>query len=367
MVILRADGLNKKYKNKSILEDVSFEIKSGTFSVIFGPPGCGKSVLLRVLSGLEKPDSGRVFLRGEDVTNVISGDRNIGYVPQAFALYPHYTVYDNIAYPLKLVRESKRRIAEEVDRVAKMLRITHLLNKYPDQLSGGEKQRVALARGITKKTELYFLDDPLSGLDFKLREQLFDDLKDLRERLGATFVYTTSDPLEALILADEIFILDEKTVKEHGETENVYYNPRYVGTSKLLCFPEANIFEGKIRKEGDTYICNTDLFEFPVEVKDEIESYVDVLVSVKPQNIIINEKPKARAIEIDGKLILTEDLGGELVLHIEVKDTLLVSVLRYEEVAKSQKEALRVYIPVNEIHVFMASTGMRIGRGGAYA
>jgi ABC-type sugar transport system ATPase subunit len=218
-------SVSQIYHHETVLKNISMKIDSGEFAVIYGPPGCGKSVLLRLLTGLETPTEGKIFMREEDVTGVPSGERSIGYVPQSFALYPHFKVYDNISYPLRLIGEKKAKIDEAVKSAASMLRITPLLEKYPDQLSGGEKQRVALARGITKKTGIYVFDDPLSGLDFKLREQLIDDLKQMQESLGATFIYTTSDTLEAMMLAEQIFILDKGRIIENGSLVVLYYSP----------------------------------------------------------------------------------------------------------------------------------------------
>jgi ABC-type sugar transport system ATPase subunit len=207
MAILELKQLAKRYGQTTILNDVTLTVEPSDFAVIYGTPSSGKSVLVRLLTGLERPDGGQILLRGQDVTNASAGARNIGYVPQSFALYPHLSVYKNIAYPLTLSRTPKAQVEPAVQRVATLLGIAELLQRKPDQLSGGQKQRVAIARGLVKNTEVFILDDPLVGLDFKLRERLIDDLKQTQQTLGVTFIYTTSDAVETLMLARSIAVL----------------------------------------------------------------------------------------------------------------------------------------------------------------
>ncbi|MFZ9702532.1 MAG: ABC transporter ATP-binding protein, partial [Candidatus Nanopelagicales bacterium] len=178
---LDVKGLSKSYGNKVVLDNLSFTAAMNDFSVVCGKPGNGKSVLVRTIMGLETVDAGSIIVRGKDVAQVSAGERNIGYVPQSFALYPHYSVKENIEYPLVLSKASEAEKKEAVERVSELLRIKDLLHKKPDQLSGGQKQRVAIARGLAKSTDVYVLDDPLVGLDFKLRERLIDDLRKTQE------------------------------------------------------------------------------------------------------------------------------------------------------------------------------------------
>lgn len=343
------------------------KIDSGVFSVIFGPPGCGKSVLLRLLTGLEMPTEGKIFMREKDVTGVPSGERSIGYVPQSFALYPHFKVYENISYPLRLIGANKAEIDKAVKRAALMLRITPLLEKYPDQLSGGEKQRVALARGITKKTGIYVFDDPLSGLDFKLREQLIDDLKRMQESLGATFIYTTSDTLEAMMLAEQIFILDEGKILENGSLEDLYYTPGNIRTMELLGFPKANILSGELLLRDRSVICKTELFEFTVNPDAGIivkEEHRDVSIGIRPQAIKPGLKGQKETLAVGARIILKEDLGGEFVVHLDVNGLRLLSFVRQDDLHLLSDDEITIGIPMEEIVIFSSEDGTRIGRGG---
>ncbi|MFW6181779.1 MAG: ABC transporter ATP-binding protein [Spirochaetota bacterium] len=367
MIAAAFQDITKKYGNLRVLTEVTCQVPEGSFAVIFGPPGCGKSVLLRLLTGLEKANGGRVFLRGEDVTGMTPGERGVGYVPQSFALYPHFRVYDNIAYPLKLVGEEKDLVDRQVRQAADMLRISPLLQKYPDQLSGGEKQRVALARGITKQTEIYVFDDPLSGLDFKLREQLVDDLREMQRSLGATFVYTTSDALEALMLADQIFILDRGAVVESGPLAEVYERPGHVRTMELLGFPKANTIRGEVTNGGEGAVCSTPVFEIPfVKSPRSILNGREVLVCVRPQGIRL-AKPAGKAVSFDARVLLREDLGAELVLHLEAGGLRLQSVLRHEDERLAAEDQVHVYLPLEEIVLYSPEDGHRVGQGGEHA
>ena len=365
MIAVEFRDITKEYRGQPALKGIDFAVESGTFTVIFGGPGCGKSVVLRLMTGLEKPTSGRVFMRETDVTNVAPGERNIGYVPQMFALYPHYKVYDNIAYPLRLMGLPAQQVDPIVRRTAEMLRISPLLAKSPDQLSGGEKQRVALSRGIVKQTNIFVLDDPLTGLDFKLREQLFDDLQATQKSLDATFVYTTSDPLEALMLADNIVVLDDGSVVEAGRLDDVYANPQHVRTMELLGFPTANLLPGRIgQRDGKTW-CTTALVEFPVELTDSRQLERDgqeVTVAVRPQMLGLDPAQSELCV-FPATITLREDLGGELVVHLTANGIPLVSVVRHDESHLIADRDVTVGVHAPAFVLYAVGTGKRIGQG----
>jgi len=357
--------VTKEYRKRPALDRLNFSVEVGTFTVVFGAPGCGKSVLLRLVTGLEKPTSGHIFMYEKEVTNVAPGERNIGYVPQMFALYPHYKVYDNIAYPLNLMGLPQRDTDAIVRQAAEMLHITHLLQKYPDQLSGGEKQRVALARGIVKQTNLYVLDDPLTGLDFKLREQLFDDLQATQRALKATFVYTTSDPLESLMLAEHIIVLDKGRVIESGPLGQVYAAPQHVRTMELLGFPAANFLKGTVDARNGQMWCKTSLFEFPLksEGAPTIVNGQEVSVAVRPQVLKLNPAQTEGLCTFPAQIVLREDLGGELVIHLESKGLHLLSVVRHDQAYLFSDNAVKVGIDRTACVLYAPDSGQRIGQG----
>ena len=358
--------ISKSYDDNFILKDISCDIEENSFCVVLGQSGCGKSLLLRLLTGFEKPTGGEIFLGDENVSEVTPGERGIGYIPQSFALYPHYSVFNNIAYPLKLSNEKQKHIEDEVDRISGMLNIKKLLKKYPDKLSGGEKQRVALARGIIKKTNFFVFDDPLCGLDFKLREQIMDDLRIMQKKLNATFLYTTSDPLEAMMLADKVFILDEGEIIESGTVEDVYYNPENLRSMELLGFPKANIFEGElVEKDGKTF-CRSDIFEIPVTIEtDQSIADKDVKIGIRPKDMNL-EKLSSESVKVDADIVLREDLGGELELHLEINDLPFVSIIMQDDVHLIKGDKIKIYIPYESIVIF-SSDDKRIAHGGENA
>lgn len=354
-------NVTKKFKQVMIADAMNLQVREGRFSVIFGAPGAGKSTLLRLITGLDKPNQGEIYLRGANVAKVSAADRNIGYVPQSFALYPHYSVFDNIAYPLRLMGVSKRECAPVVEQVAQQLQITHLLKKKPEQCSGGEKQRVAIARGIVKNTTIFILDDPLTGLDFKLRERLFDDLRQMREQLGATFIYTTSDPLETLILAEDIHVLDKGKIIESGETEVIYTHPRHVRTMALLGFPNTNVLTGTLEAGAKVV---SDAVRFNVAA-DGNPASGDVLVAVRPQHLCINPTSENGMLTLDAEVTLVEDLGGELHVYLEINKTPLEAMIPNESIENLTEGRATIGIYPGDLKVYSATTGHYIGQGEA--
>lgn len=320
--VLRMESVGKAYGTTQVLRNVNVTVSAGDFYVVSGQPSSGKSVLLRLILGLESPDSGGIYLRGETVTDEGPQKRNIGYVPQSFALFPNKSVRDNITYPLRLDKASKQVIAETLERVTELLNIKDLLDKRPDQLSGGQKQRVAIARGLAKDTDIFVLDDPLVGLDFKLREKLIDDLKKTRAALGVTFIYSTSDSLEVLLLASRVGVLSRGTVMEEGELADVYDEPNFSASMETLGFPAVNFLDGKMTKAGSASIVECALGSFPM-IKSDYEG--PVVLGIRPEHIEIQTEKAGQ--NFLSKVLFTEDVGGSEIIYAESNNVRLVLVL----------------------------------------
>jgi multiple sugar transport system ATP-binding protein len=291
-------GVSRAYRGVPALRAVDLEVASGSLTVLCGPPAAGKSVLLRLLVGLERPDSGRILLDGRDITALPAAERRFGYVPQSFALFPHMSVFDNIAYPMALQHVPREEIARRMGQVAEVLRIGPLLQKRPAQLSGGEKQRAAIARGMLKNAEVFLLDDPLVGLDFKLRESLMEDLKTMRAALGATFLYATSDSLEALNMAEDLVVLDAGRVVDSGDVARVYHDPRHLRAAELVGFPRCNV-----------------LRDSPL-----LREAPGAAVVLRPEHIVAGGQKT-------GTVRLVEALGAESVVYFQAGEETLVTVL----------------------------------------
>jgi ABC-type sugar transport system ATPase subunit len=303
--------------------------------------------------GLEPVDAGQIIVRGQDVAKASAGERNIGYVPQSFALYPHYSVQENIEYPLVLAKATDATKKEAVERVAELLRIKDLLGKKPEQLSGGQKQRVAIARGLAKATDVYVLDDPLVGLDFKLRERLIDDLRKTQEELKVSFVYMTSDPLEALSLARTVMILAQGKIVQQDSLDVVYDTPNSVASMNSLGFPEANILPGELSGTTFTSILGS------TKVKMDSDSS-NVVAGIRPEGFVIGSGSTSAQVG------LMENLGSEFAVYFEVKDKSFVTVISRtdnESLAKLKSNTVSVSYKPEALVLFDATSGMRVGQG----
>jgi ABC-type sugar transport system ATPase subunit len=355
MFEVELENISKGYGPASVLDGVNLRFERGRFSVVLGSPVSGKSVLMRLIMGLEAPDRGRILFRGQDVTNQPAGVRNFGYVPQSFALYPHYRVFDNIAYPLVLAKKTSG-LQARVEKVANKLRIDQLLTKYPNQLSGGEKQRVALARGMIKDSSVFILDDPLVGLDFKLRESLFVDLRDMLSEVEGSVIYSTSDPLETLALADDVFVLDDSKIIEAGSLDQLYEQPQQARTLQILGVPPANFISGELTGR----MCHTPLGQCEIETNEETLSPRPVRIGIRPEDVCFRELESA-FLQGDGRVLLREDLGAETVLYFEAAGLRFVGFWSNGEAAPIQADEFKFGIDPASLHVFDTNSGRRIG------
>ncbi|MEM4913783.1 MAG: ABC transporter ATP-binding protein, partial [Desulfurococcaceae archaeon] len=245
MTFLELVNVSKRYGRTVAVDRVNLGVEKGEFVVLLGPSGCGKTTTLRIIAGLVYPDEGKVIIDGRDVTYVEPGERDVSMVFQDYALYPHMTVFDNIAFPLvvrrKKFRLSKEEISERVHKVAKMLGIDDLLDRKPLQLSGGQQQRVALARALIAEPKLWLMDEPLSNLDALIRVHLRAELKKLQKDLGITTIYVTHDQVEALTLADRIAVMNKGRIVQIGTPKEIYENPEHVFVATFVGSPPMNV------------------------------------------------------------------------------------------------------------------------------
>ncbi len=369
--ILQVRNVTKSFHKRPVLKGVDLTVEKGDFLVLFGRHSSGKSTLLRAVMGLDSVDGGEMLLRGRSVANVGPGERNIGYVPQSFALFPEKTIFENIAYPLSFGNEDRHTARTRVAEMAAMLHIDHLLDKLPTQASGGEKQRVAIARGLVKRSEIYILDDPLAGLDFKLREQLVDDLRDLHRSIEATILYATSDSLEALLLARTLAVIEKGEIVQRGDPKEIYRMPRTLTTASILGYPEANILRGTLRRDPSSRGARVDAgwIRIGLEPANGVVPDCDaVALAIRPEAIRLEREDAGSGtsgarIILPGRIALTEDLGGEMIVHVELESETIRVVVRHDEAEAAMDARRMVVIPPEEIMVFDAATETYIGRG----
>jgi len=320
-------NLTKTFGETVAVKDLSLEIKDKDFVVILGPSGCGKTTLLRCLAGLEIPDSGDIYIDDKVVNDLTPADRDISMVFQSYALYPHMTVFNNIAFPLKMKKIPKEEIKKRVIEAAKLLKIEHLLDRKPKQLSGGEKQRTALGRAIVRNPKVFLMDEPLSNLDAKLRVHMRVELKRLQKDLGVTTVYVTHDQVEAMTMADEVAIMNEGILHQLGDSIEIFENPTSLFVASFIGSPPMNIMDCSLtEKDGRAYI-ETKGFSFTIsdETRDLIKEHTmdtELIFGIRPRDISISKIQTPDSI-IKTTVYLTEPLGSEKIVIFQTEDDLI--------------------------------------------
>jgi ABC-type sugar transport system ATPase subunit len=318
MVEIKLEKVTKIFgKSVYAVKDLSLLIRDKEFVVLLGPSGCGKTTTLYMIAGIYKPTKGNIYFDGRIVNDVDPKDRNVGMVFQSYALYPHMSVYDNIAFPLKIKKMPANEIRKRVLEVAEMLRIKELLDRKPSQLSGGQQQRVALARAIVKEPSVFLMDEPLSNLDAKIRVEIRAELKNLQKRLGITTVYVTHDQGEAMSLADRIAVMNAGTLQQYDTPDNIYRNPMNIFVASFIGSPPANIIEATIDGEGNIIIGGTKI-KPPEDLISAIRSIdllnSEVIVFIRPEDVEVDPNNG----HILGNVYSIEYQGREAVLHIEI-------------------------------------------------
>ncbi|GAY26195.1 ABC transporter ATP-binding protein [Desulfurococcaceae archaeon AG1] len=349
MVKIDLEGVSKRFGSVIAVDNVSLSVSSGELFVLLGPSGCGKTTILRIIAGLETPTSGRVYFDGVDVTDMPSGKRGVGMVFQSYAVWPHMKVYDNIALPLRIKKLPQSEIDARVRSAARMLNIENLLERYPFQLSGGEKQRVAVARAIAVEPRVLLMDEPLSNLDALLRVQARAEIKRLQRELKITTIYVTHDQVEAMALADRIAVMNKGRVMQVGTVDEVYNKPlnrfvaHFIGSSM-------NFVEGTITDRGvDIGFALIPYSSVPDELVGK-----KVSVGIRPEDIYL--EPIQGGVVLKGRVVLIENLASEYIIHIDVSGTLL----RAKTKLYPQGEEVRLYIHPSKVHVFDTITENRI-------
>ena len=319
MATIQLEDLKKSFGKTAVIHGVNIDIEEGEFIVIVGPSGCGKSTLLRMVAGLETVTSGQVKINGHGVNELEPMDRNIAMVFQNYALYPHMSVFDNMAYGLKIAKTPKPEIAERVQVAAKLLQLEPYLQRKPRELSGGQRQRVAMGRAIVRKPDVFLFDEPLSNLDAKLRVQMRLEIKELQRNLGVTSLYVTHDQVEAMTLADRMIVMNGGVADQIGAPLEVYKNPQTAFVAGFIGSPATNFFDssyllGNLESSSDNRLDN---------VKTAAMNNPDATVGIRPEHL---ELCPVNQGFLKIQVAYTEALGAETLVHAKLANGAMITV-----------------------------------------
>ncbi len=361
--------MNLQITDKGVVavQEFNLEIADKEFVVLVGPSGCGKSTTLRMIAGLEDISEGDLYIDGERMNDVAPKNRDIAMVFQNYALYPHMTVYENMAFSLKMQKFSKEEIDKHVREAAEILDITPLLNRKPKALSGGQRQRVAMGRAFVRDPKVFLMDEPLSNLDAKLRNQMRAEIIKLRKKIDTTFIYVTHDQVEAMTLGDRIVIMKDGFIQQIGTPQEVFNNPKNLFVAGFIGVPQMNFFPGsKLRFADGKYIVEIlgEIFELPGKVAEKLGDGAEVcgasgerevVAGVRPVNVVISDDGTG----IDAVIEVAEMMGSEMHLHMNASDTEVIAIvptlnMDIDEMSAGTK--LKLKLQTEAMHLFDAET-----------
>jgi multiple sugar transport system ATP-binding protein len=365
MANVRLEDIKRRFNNVTAVEDISFEIPDGEFWVLVGPSGCGKSTILRTIAGLESATSGKLFIGDRLVNNIPARQRDVAMVFQNYALYPHMTVAQNIAFGLQMRKVDPKTIQDRVLTVARSLSLEHLLDRKPKQLSGGQQQRVALGRAIAREPQVFLLDEPLSNLDAQLRDDTRAELKLLHQKLGITTIYVTHDQVEAMTLADKIVVLNQGRIQQIGDPQSIYARPANRMVATFLGSPPMNIlpslFQDNAFNVGGQLLPVSD--DIRQRLKPQQGQGFDL--GIRPEYVYLNEPQRRRErqegeLEVEVKVV--EPLGRETLIRGDLVGSpgVLVNVQGGADVRLRSGDRLTLELDMHQLFVFDANTGVAL-------
>ncbi|TMB63457.1 MAG: sn-glycerol-3-phosphate ABC transporter ATP-binding protein UgpC [Chloroflexi bacterium] len=355
MATVTFDHVTKKFGDFTAVKDLSIQVRDEEFLVLVGPSGCGKTTALRMLAGLEEQSTGDIFIGERRVNDVAPKDRDIAMVFQNYALYPHMSVYDNIAFGLKLRGMPKQEIDRRVNEVAEMLAIGQLLKRKPKELSGGQRQRVAVGRAIAREPAVFLMDEPLSNLDAKLRIQTRAMLQKLHQRLRRTTIYVTHDQVEAMTMGDRIAVMSEGVLQQLDTPEALHERPVNVFVAGFIGSPAMNFFPGKVSRQDGEIVADAGFFRAPLRGKAEESIGKEVILGVRPEDIDDLSTTQGQRLPVDTKVEVVEFLGNELQLMLSADSQTFIARVSTETQTKPGA-TLRVGFDLRKLHVFDKQT-----------
>ncbi|MFT8321760.1 MAG: ABC transporter ATP-binding protein [Bacillus sp. (in: firmicutes)] len=362
MVRLRFEHVKKKYKNDAYtVKDFHLEVKDKEFLVLVGPSGCGKSTTLRMIAGLEDITEGNFYIGDKLVNDLAPKDRDIAMVFQNYALYPHMTVFENMAFSLKLRKVPKKEIEKQVQEAAKILDLDHLLKRKPKALSGGQRQRVALGRAIVRNPQVFLMDEPLSNLDAKLRVQMRSEISKLHKRLETTFVYVTHDQTEAMTMGDRIVVMYNGEIQQVATPTDIYDFPVNKYVAGFIGSPAMNFIEGTIIEESTNLYFSTQGVKVQVSKKDDYilrsKGYVgqEVILGIRPEDFYMEAMNIDTYEELSAEIEVVENMGSELYLYLKNNAIPLTAKVKNKG-EYSSGDHITLAIDMNKCHYFDKKT-----------
>ncbi|MBM3517691.1 MAG: ABC transporter ATP-binding protein [Alphaproteobacteria bacterium] len=359
MAGVRLEGVTKRFGDTLAVDRLSLEIRDGEFVVLLGPSGCGKTTTLNMIAGLEVPSEGHIMLDGRRIEGVPPDKRDIAMVFQSIALYPHMTVAQNIAFPLRMARMARPEIDKRVDDVARLLHIGELLGRHVHELSGGQRQRVALGRAVVRRPAVFLFDEPLSSLDAKLRVEMRIEIKKLHERLGSTFIYVTHDQVEALTMADRIAVMDAGIVQQYGSPDEVYGRPSNTMVAHFLGDPGMNFVAGRIAERNGSRGFEAAAFFLPLPegVIEGSGAGAIKTLGIRAENVRTELGGAGTAGVIEGRVFATEPVGSDLFLDIAFGDSdeaarRLFKVRARPELSVRVGDTVPLGLPADKLYLF---------------
>ena len=350
MATVEIREVRKAFGSTQILHGVSVDIEDGQFVVLVGPSGCGKSTLLRMLAGLENITGGEIAIGGKVVNKVPPKDRDIAMVFQNYALYPHMTVYQNMAFSMKLAGAPKEVMDQEVQKAARILGLEQLLHRFPRQLSGGQRQRVAMGRAIVRNPQVFLFDEPLSNLDAKLRVQMRSEIKDLHQRLKVTTVYVTHDQIEAMTMADKIVVMNHGRIEQAGAPLELYDRPANLFVAGFIGSPAMNMLAGRIK---DGSFIDGGGTHWPLPPAYAGREGAEVVYGIRPEHLRLDPNG------IQSRIQVVEPTGSETQVTLRIGEISVMGAFR-ERIVANHGDLLAVSPDLALVHIFDKASGQRI-------
>jgi multiple sugar transport system ATP-binding protein len=351
MASLQIVDVRKAYGSTKVIHGVDIAIEDGEFVILVGPSGCGKSTLLRMIAGLEPISGGEIRIGSRVVNDIPPKDRDIAMVFQNYALYPHMTVADNMAFSMKLRKAPQSEIDERVNRAAEILGLTKLLDRYPRQLSGGQRQRVAMGRAIVRDPQVFLFDEPLSNLDAKLRVQMRTEIKQLHQRLKTTTVYVTHDQIEAMTMADKIVVMHDGIVEQMGAPLDLYDRPANLFVAGFIGSPAMNFLKGHL--QGGRFVSNSGI-TLPVANAPAASDGKPIVYGIRPEHFVLDD-----ANGLPAEVVVVEPTGSETQVFAKFGGADIVGVFR-ERVNARPGQQIQITPDPTLVHLFDEQTGKRL-------